>query len=418
MPGKKLLVADDSLTIQKVIRLALSNEGYEIQAVADGNDAINQILLFRPDVILIDVSLPSKNAFEVKREVNGHEDLLETRFVLISSAFEKVDETQVEEVEFHGRLTKPFDPAHLRKVLSTVLDQVTAKRMEATSLLRRPPPLPTESSDLLDFQDHSDADLPPLPLEPPPLPGDEYTPDIDEEEDHPHLPVPPQRKSPTFRSSPALPNFPPALPEEEVILDRPIGSEEMSFSENDLFSPPPHIHEDATILPPPPPMADSTGETDIQRLTESTMRISGMDDFQWSMSEPSIKPPSLMTDQGGSNFNLDSMNEDLPSSHSSGSLPPPPPLLEETSSMELSSMDLPPMSPPTFDDEIDTSDEQSPPPYYSDPDSRSPILASEEKIDAMIHNQIEATLAKMIEKILPQIAEKLIKDEIHRLLSE
>ena len=57
MSGKKLLVADDSLTIQKVIRLALSNEGYEIQAVSDGNDAIQQISLFRPDVILIDISL-------------------------------------------------------------------------------------------------------------------------------------------------------------------------------------------------------------------------------------------------------------------------------------------------------------------------------------------------------------------------
>src|SRR3954467_5102479 len=110
MASKKLLVADDSLTIQKVIRLALSNEGYDIQAVSDGNDAVQQISLFRPDVILIDVSLPGKSAFEVKREVNEHADLEEVRFVLMSSAFEKVDEAQAEEVHFHGRLTKPFDP--------------------------------------------------------------------------------------------------------------------------------------------------------------------------------------------------------------------------------------------------------------------------------------------------------------------
>src|SRR3954465_11142475 len=98
MPGKKLLVADDSLTIQKVIRLALSNEGYEIQAVSDGNDAIQQIALFKPDVVLIDVSLPSKSAFEVKAEINQQEDLSEIRFVLVSSAFEKVDEDQAKEV--------------------------------------------------------------------------------------------------------------------------------------------------------------------------------------------------------------------------------------------------------------------------------------------------------------------------------
>src|SRR4051794_24785060 len=151
MPGKKLLVADDSLTIQKVIRLALSNEGHDIQAVSDGNDAIQQISLFRPDVVLIDVSLPGKTAFEVKRSINEHVDLEEVRFVLMSSAFEKVDEVQVEEVKFHGRLTKPFDPAHLRQVLTDVLAQITAKRMEPTSLLKRPsadelknvPPIPT-----------------------------------------------------------------------------------------------------------------------------------------------------------------------------------------------------------------------------------------------------------------------------------
>src|SRR6516165_8788153 len=136
--AKKLLVADDSLTIQKVIRLALSGvaagmtDGYEIQAVSDGNDAIQQISLFRPDIVLIDVSLPSKTAFEVKRAINELSDLDEVRFVLMSSAFEKVDEAQADEVKFHGRLTKPFDPAHLRQVLTDALAQVTAKRMEPT----------------------------------------------------------------------------------------------------------------------------------------------------------------------------------------------------------------------------------------------------------------------------------------------
>src|SRR5947209_14139524 len=138
MAGKKILVADDSLTIQKVIRLALSNEGYDIQAVSDGNDAVQQISLFRPAIVLIDVSLPGKSAFEVKREVNTLEDLQEVRFVLMSSAFEKVDEPQASEVKFHGRLTKPFDPAHLRQVLTEVVAQVAAKRKEPTSLLKRP----------------------------------------------------------------------------------------------------------------------------------------------------------------------------------------------------------------------------------------------------------------------------------------
>src|SRR3954464_8388838 len=99
MAANKLLVADDSLTIQKVIRLALSNEGYEIQAVSDGNDATQQISLFRPDVVLIDVSLPGKSAFEIKKDLNSQPDLSHIRFVLMSSAFEQVDESKVTEVQ-------------------------------------------------------------------------------------------------------------------------------------------------------------------------------------------------------------------------------------------------------------------------------------------------------------------------------
>jgi two-component system chemotaxis response regulator CheY len=93
MAVKKLLVADDSLTIQKVIRLALagmasgkasssSGDTYDIQAVSDGNDAIQQISLFRPDIVLIDISLPGKSAFQVKRAINGQDDLSNVRFVL------------------------------------------------------------------------------------------------------------------------------------------------------------------------------------------------------------------------------------------------------------------------------------------------------------------------------------------------
>ncbi len=125
MPSKKLLIADDSLTIQKVIKLALSNDEYEIQAVSDGNDAIQQIALFRPDVVLIDVSLPGKSAIEVKKSAHAQAEFKQTRFILMSSVFEKVDEIQLREASFHGHLTKPFDPTQLRKVLTDALATAT-----------------------------------------------------------------------------------------------------------------------------------------------------------------------------------------------------------------------------------------------------------------------------------------------------
>src|SRR4051794_13610556 len=89
--AKKLLVADDSLTIQKVIKLALSGDGYEIQTVSDGTECLQQISLFRPDVVLIDVGLPGRSAFDIKKAANEDADMARVPFVLMSSAFEKVD---------------------------------------------------------------------------------------------------------------------------------------------------------------------------------------------------------------------------------------------------------------------------------------------------------------------------------------
>ncbi|MGK5085460.1 response regulator [Bdellovibrionota bacterium FG-1] len=346
MVGKKLLVADDSLTIQKVIRLALSNEGYEIQAVSDGNDTLEQISVFRPDVVLIDVSLPTQSAFEIKRAVNEHIDLQDVRFVLMSSAYEKVDEAQATEVGFHGRLTKPFDPAHLRQVLTQVLEQVTAKRRETTALIQRP----TEKTPDLDL------DLPPadeLELEvlpPPPFPNDDWL------------------------SQPLAP--------EEPLLPPP---------------PPEAVKQlwEAEPAPPQPPIQESNRgdpDGDIRHLTESTIRMSGLDDFQWSVNEPSLKadftpsapettvsPPSDF-EAGGADFYREP---------------------EEPS----------PVTPPPF-----TAPSFIPPaPFVEEPQIQA---ISQSQIEEMIRKEIHETFQKMAEKMLPEVAEKIIKQEIHRMLSE
>jgi len=120
MAGKKILVADDSLTIQKVIRLALSGDGYEIQTVSDGKEAIEQASLFRPDICIIDVSLPHYDAYQIREHFMTKPDLKNIPVILMSSAFEKVDESRAEKLGFAGHLIKPFDPSHLRSTLLSV----------------------------------------------------------------------------------------------------------------------------------------------------------------------------------------------------------------------------------------------------------------------------------------------------------
>lgn len=144
MAGKKILVADDSLTIQKVIRLALSGDGYEIQTVSDGKEALEQASLFRPDICIIDVSLPTFDAYQVRERFLMKPDLKNIPVILMSSTFEKVDDARVQKLGFAGHLIKPFDPSHLRSTLLSVAMEAPVNDPILSSLDE---PAPLESSE-------------------------------------------------------------------------------------------------------------------------------------------------------------------------------------------------------------------------------------------------------------------------------
>jgi len=391
MAGKKLLVADDSLTIQKVIRLALSNEGYDIQAVSDGNEAIQQLSLFRPDVVLIDVSLPGKTAFEVKRAINEQGDLNSCSFILMSSAFEKVDEEQADEVVFQARLTKPFDPAHLRQVLTEALE-LNAEPAFGSA------PDADQGSDLLEPMKPMDLPFPPMPS------GSEAA----------------------------------VVLEDEFLENSNSWESKEASSEVDTFAqitPPPlpgsRFGTSETITPPSAPIRipefelsddQSSGtDSDIQQLTDSTMRRNELGDMQWSISESAkkpasasavgeatlthlqakeslIRPPHDMSDVGGSNFHLDPPNQSSTDYSAAGAYHNAPIELEDRPAT---------LAPPPI-------------PFGGSTLGQNPdvLPLSTGQMEEIIQKQLQATLEKMAEKMLPELAERIIKQEIRRMLQE
>ena len=63
--GKKILLADDSITIQKVIELTFSDEDFDVVTVGNGRLAIEKVQDVRPDVVLCDIIMPEKDGYEV-----------------------------------------------------------------------------------------------------------------------------------------------------------------------------------------------------------------------------------------------------------------------------------------------------------------------------------------------------------------
>ena len=105
---RTLLLADDSVTIQKVVNLTFADEGIDVTSVGDGNSALDIIRNETPDIVLADVNMPGLDGYEICARVKDDENTAELPVVLLVGSFEPFDEDEAERVKADGYLTKPF----------------------------------------------------------------------------------------------------------------------------------------------------------------------------------------------------------------------------------------------------------------------------------------------------------------------
>ena len=123
--AQKLLLADDSVTIQRVIELTFADEDVQVIAVGNGQEAIDRVQRDRPDIVLADVGMPERNGYEVAAFVKGNPATAHIPVVLLTGAFEPIDEGRARTVGCDGVLVKPFEP-HV--VISRVKDLLAGKK--------------------------------------------------------------------------------------------------------------------------------------------------------------------------------------------------------------------------------------------------------------------------------------------------
>jgi CheY-like chemotaxis protein len=121
----KLLLADDSVTIQRVIELTFADEQIQVIAVGDGQQAIFEIEQHRPDIVLADVGMPQRDGYEVAAFVKRTPYLSHIPVLLLTGAFEPVDEVRARAVGCDGVLAKPFEP---QMVINRVKDLLAGRR--------------------------------------------------------------------------------------------------------------------------------------------------------------------------------------------------------------------------------------------------------------------------------------------------
>src|SRR5262249_32281216 len=108
-PVKTILLADDSITIQKVVELTFSEADYRVICVSSGVQALRKLSEIRPDIILLDVIMPEKNGYGVCERPKRSPATSGIPRLLLPGPFEPFDKKRADAAGANGHLTKPFE---------------------------------------------------------------------------------------------------------------------------------------------------------------------------------------------------------------------------------------------------------------------------------------------------------------------
>ena len=117
----KLLLADDSITIQKVVELVLAEEDFQIKSVSNGEDALNLLDTFKPDVVLADIEMPKVNGYNLCEKIKKNPLTSHVPVILLAGAFEPIDEELAREVGADDSVIKPFESQELISKINAAL---------------------------------------------------------------------------------------------------------------------------------------------------------------------------------------------------------------------------------------------------------------------------------------------------------
>ncbi|WP_338779152.1 response regulator YycF [Metabacillus sp. FJAT-52054] len=131
MDNRRILVVDDEKPIADILEFNLKKEGYDVHCSYDGNDALQQVEEFQPDLILLDIMLPSRDGMEVCREVRKKYDM---PIIMLTAKDSEIDKVLGLELGADDYVTKPFSTRELlARVKANLRRQHTVGTTEDTA---------------------------------------------------------------------------------------------------------------------------------------------------------------------------------------------------------------------------------------------------------------------------------------------
>jgi CheY-like chemotaxis protein len=150
--SKKLLLADDSITIQKVIGITFANEDYELTVVDNGNAALEKAREVHPDLVLADVFMPGRNGYELCSAIKQDPALSRVPVLLLTGTFEPFDEDKAKNAGADSWIAKPFESQTLIDRVEQLLSAAPAATAEAVA-----PAVQVETVETVETIEHNEA---------------------------------------------------------------------------------------------------------------------------------------------------------------------------------------------------------------------------------------------------------------------
>ena len=121
--SRTLLLADGSITIQRVIELTFAHEDVRVMTVPEGRRAMQMLDTEQPDIALLDVDLPEMDGYALAAHMRRVQRLKNVPILLLAGAFEPVDQARAREVGSDGVILKPFEPQVVVTRVKELIDQ-------------------------------------------------------------------------------------------------------------------------------------------------------------------------------------------------------------------------------------------------------------------------------------------------------
>jgi len=110
---KKILVVDDNNDSRELVVKVLKNQGYEMIEAIDGEDALEKALSEKPDLILMDISIPKINGYEVTKRLKSLDEVKKIPVVALTAHAMRGDRAKALEAGCEGYISKPINVREL-----------------------------------------------------------------------------------------------------------------------------------------------------------------------------------------------------------------------------------------------------------------------------------------------------------------